>query len=60
MRARAIHAAAEQLAGKPLRWMSVKAALAADITGKSPHFQRVRRGVYQTAESESARRTPRQ
>jgi hypothetical protein len=56
--AREIHAAAEQLAGEPLLWTSVKAALAAGMAGKSPRFRRVRRGVYQTAESVSARRVP--
>jgi len=58
MRARKIHAAAEQLAGEPLRWTSVKAALAAGMAGKSPRFRRVRHGVYQTAKSVSARRAP--
>jgi len=46
MWAREIHAAAEQLAGKPLLWTSVKAALAAGAAGKSPRFERVRRGYY--------------
>jgi hypothetical protein len=59
MRVREIHAAAEQLAGEPLLWTSVKAALAADTTGESPHFERVRRGVYETAKNVSARRDPR-
>ena len=58
MRAREIHAAAERLAGEPLLWKSVKAALSADVTGEHPRFRRVRRGVYQTAESVSARRAP--
>ena len=46
MRAREIHAAAEQLAGEPLRWTSVKAALAADAEGSESRFERVRRGYY--------------
>jgi hypothetical protein len=49
MRAREIHAAAEQLAGESLRWTSVKAALADASSGASPRFNRVRRGVYQSA-----------
>ena len=44
MRAREIHAAAEQLAGEPLRWTSVKAALAAYADGSEARFERVRRG----------------
>jgi hypothetical protein len=55
MRAREIHAVAEQLAGEPLLWTSVKAALAAGMAGKSPHFRRVRRGVYQMAKGVNAR-----
>ena len=46
MRAREIHAAAEQLAGEPLRWSSVKGALAAHTEGSEPRFERVRRGYY--------------
>ncbi|MBE3088104.1 MAG: hypothetical protein IMZ71_03185 [Chloroflexi bacterium] len=49
MRACEIHAAAEQLAGEPLLWKSVKAALSADVTGEHPHVRRVRHGVYQLA-----------
>ena len=58
MRAREIHAAACELAGEPLLWKSVKAALSADVTGEHPRFRRVRHGVYQTAKSVSARRAP--
>jgi hypothetical protein len=47
MQAREIHAAAERLAGEPLRWTSVKAALAAYADGYEPRFERVRRGYYQ-------------
>jgi len=50
MRAREIHAAAEQLACEPLRWTSVKAALAAGASDKAPRFRRVCHGIYQTAE----------
>jgi len=46
MRAREIHAAAEQLAGEPLRWTSVKGTLAAYAEGAKPRFERVRRGNY--------------
>src|SRR5665811_1074817 len=49
MLAREIHQGAEQLAGEPLLWTSVKAALAADVTGEHPRFRRVRHGVYQIA-----------
>jgi hypothetical protein len=49
MRAREIHAAAEQLAGESLLWKSVKAALSANVTGEHPRFRRVRHGVYQLA-----------
>ena len=49
MRAREIHAAAEKLAGAPLLWESVRAALSANLTGEHPRFQRVRHGVYQKA-----------
>ena len=46
MRAREIHAAVEQLAGGPLRWTSVKAALAANAEVDEARFERVRRGYY--------------
>ena len=49
MRVGEIHAAAEQLAGEPLLWKSVKAALSADVTGEHPCFRKVRRGVCQLA-----------
>jgi hypothetical protein len=50
MRAREIHAEAEQLAGESLRWTSVKAALAAYASGPGQRFRRIRRGYYQVAE----------
>ena len=53
MRAREIHAAAEQLAGEPLRWNSVKGALAAYAEGSNPRFERVRRGYYRIREREA-------
>ncbi len=46
MRAREIHGAAEQLAGEPLLWKSVKAALAVNAEGEEARFERVRRGYY--------------
>jgi hypothetical protein len=49
MRAREIHEAACDLAGEPLLWESVKAALAANVTGEHPRFRRMSRGVYQLA-----------
>jgi hypothetical protein len=55
MRAREIHAAAEQLAGKRLRWTSVKAALAADSVGSEARFERVRRGDYRIKEKRLAK-----
>jgi hypothetical protein len=50
MRAREIHAAAEQRAGEALRWTSVKAALAACADGSEARFERVRRGYYRIRE----------
>ena len=47
MRAGQIHAATKQLAGEPLLWTSVKAALAAGASGQRPRFQRVGHGIYQ-------------
>jgi hypothetical protein len=49
MPARAIHEAACELAGEPMLWKSVKAALATNVTGEHPRFRRVRHGVYQLA-----------
>jgi hypothetical protein len=46
MQVREIHAAAEQLAGEPLLWKSVKAALAVNAEGDEARFERVRRGHY--------------
>ena len=49
MRAREIHAAAQELAGERLLWTSVKATLAAGASGDAQRFRRVRHGVYQSA-----------
>ena len=54
MPAREIHETACELVGEPLLWKSVKAALAANLTGEHPRFRRVRRGVYQTAKGANA------
>ena len=54
MPAREIHETACELVGEPLLWKSVKAALAASLTGEHPRFRRVRRGVYQTAKGANA------
>jgi hypothetical protein len=57
MRARDIHAAAETLAGQQLRWSSVKASLAGGASGRSPHFDRLSRGVYRLAQHTSPARS---
>ena len=49
MQGREIHAAGEKLAGEPLLWKSVKAALSVNVTGEHPRFRRVSRGAYQLA-----------
>jgi len=54
MQVREIHAAAEQLAGKPLLWKSVKAALAVNAEGEEARFERVRRGFYRIKERRPA------
>jgi len=46
MQAKEVHAAVEALLWEPVRWSSVKAALAANIAGSSPRFVRVARGRY--------------
>jgi hypothetical protein len=50
MQVQEIHAAAEQLAGEPLLWKSVKAALAVNAEGEEARFERVRRGYYRIRE----------
>ena len=55
MRAREIHAAAQEVVGETLGWTSVKAALAAGASGRSRRFRRIRHGVYEIAESPRAR-----
>jgi hypothetical protein len=46
MQAKEVHAAVEALLGEPVRWASVKAALAGNIAGPSPRFVKVARGRY--------------
>ncbi len=46
MQAKDVHAAVEALPGEPVRWASVKAALAANVGGPSPRFVRIARGRY--------------
>jgi hypothetical protein len=46
MQAKEVHAAVEALLGEPVSWSSVKAALAANVGGRSPRFVRVVRGRY--------------
>jgi hypothetical protein len=49
MQARAVHAAVEALLGEPVCWSSVKASLAANVSGASPRFERVGQGRYRLA-----------
>jgi hypothetical protein len=46
MRVKDIHAAVEASLGAPVAWSSVKAAVAANVSGASPRFVRVARGRY--------------
>jgi Recombinase/Recombinase zinc beta ribbon domain len=46
MQAKEIHAAVEALLGEPVRWGSVKNALASNVEGPSPRFVRLSRGRY--------------
>jgi hypothetical protein len=54
MQARDVHAAAEALLGDPVRWGSVKACLAANVTGSSPRFLRVAPGRYAVGDLSAA------
>jgi hypothetical protein len=49
MRAREIHAAAEELVGELVSWSSVKNCLASGVGGGSPRFERAGRGGYRLA-----------
>jgi len=46
MQARNVHARIEALLGESVRWASVKATLAGNLTGPEPRFVRVARGRY--------------
>jgi hypothetical protein len=46
MRASEIHAAANALLGRTIRWSSVKGILSAYTLGGDRRFRRIRRGVY--------------
>ena len=46
MQARDVHTRVEALLGEPVRWASVKATLAGNLTGPAPRFVRVARGRY--------------
>jgi hypothetical protein len=49
MRARVIHAPAEEFTREALRRTSVKAALGAAAASPTPLFERIRHGIYQQA-----------
>jgi hypothetical protein len=49
MRACDIHAATEELLGRPIKWTSVKATLAGHARGPRPRFQRTSYGRYRIA-----------
>jgi hypothetical protein len=49
MRVCEIYEALVLLGGVPLRWASVKAALAGGACGQNPRFRRVGHGVYEFA-----------
>jgi hypothetical protein len=49
MRARDIHTTAEELLGRPIKWTSAKATLAAHASGSRPRFERVGHGRYRIA-----------
>lgn len=49
MQAREIHAAAQELLGKPLLWRSVRSCLATNVGTRASRFERVGPGRYQRA-----------
>ena len=55
LQAREVHARVEGILGHPVRWSSVKATLAANVTGPAPRFVRVARGRYGAPSPCSAR-----
>jgi len=50
MQAIAVHAAVEEMLGEPVVWSTVKNALASNVGGEAPRFERVGRGRYQLKE----------
>lgn len=46
IQARDVHARVKALLGEPVRWASIKATLAGNLTGPAPRFIRVARGRY--------------
>jgi hypothetical protein len=55
MRARAIHHAAEKLAGEPVSWSSVRNCLASGSSGKNPRFERLGYGQYRVVPDADSR-----
>lgn len=49
MRATDIHAAVEALVGEPVKWSSIRTALASNVSGSSRRFVRIARGRYTLA-----------
>ena len=49
MRARDIHAAAQELLGEPIKWSSVKATLGAHASTPLGRFERISHGRYRLA-----------
>ena len=50
MQAKDVHAAVEAALGRPVSWSSVKNALVAGISGRSPRFVRIAKGRYRLRE----------
>jgi hypothetical protein len=55
MQARAIHRAAEELAGEPVSWSSVRNCLASGSSGKTPRFERLGYGRYRAVPNANSR-----
>jgi hypothetical protein len=54
MQAIAVHAAVEEMLGEPVVWSTTKNALASNVGGKAPRFERVGRGRYRLREADAA------
>lgn len=50
----AVHAAVEELLGEPVVWSSIKNALASNVGGESPRFERVGHGRYRLRQADGA------